>query len=512
MHADARPPVALAWQRTVALPPLVFAALALVVLVHHDSYVEMAGIWRRSETFNHGFLVLPLFAYLVWQRRHHLAASDGRVWWPGLVLLALLGLLWLVGQAASALTPSFFAAVALVPALIAVLCGPAALRAFPVGLLVFAVPFGEVFVPTLIDWTADFTVAALRLVGVPVFREGQNLVVPNGQWSVVDACSGIRYLLASAFIGSLYALLMYRSPRRRALFIAASLVVPIVANWVRAFGIVLLGYLTDNTLAAGADHLIYGWVFFGLIIGALFLLGARWREDLVPETVPAVSAGQRAVPLRALLAVAPAAVLLLALPVSAERALEPAAPSAEVPPLQVEPAAGWRAAEGFDSSWRPQLAGARAVRSLQFERGSDRVLVTIGIYRGQRQGQELVNSVNTLLADHLLDRIIERDERRIDQGAAAIDVRTAQMRVGGRDIAAAQWYWLGGDTGISDTGAKLDLAWRRLRGQDDTSAWIAVAAVETRAGSRAPDVVAAFVADMAAPLHQSLAAAAQSWR
>ena len=79
--------------------------------------------------------------------------------------------------------------------------------AFPLGFLFFAVPIGEFLVPTMIDYTADFTVAALRLTGIPVYREGNDFVIPSGNWSVVDACSGVRYLIASVMVGHLVRLL-----------------------------------------------------------------------------------------------------------------------------------------------------------------------------------------------------------------------------------------------------------------------------------------------------------------
>jgi exosortase/archaeosortase family protein len=76
-------------------------------------------------------------------------------------------------------------------------------------------------------------------------------------------------------VGCLFAYLSYRSPIRRMAFIAASLAVPIVANWARAYIIVMLGHLSNNRLAVGADHLIYGWVFFGLVMAVLFWIGAK---------------------------------------------------------------------------------------------------------------------------------------------------------------------------------------------------------------------------------------------
>jgi exosortase A len=160
--------------------------------------------------------------------------------------------------------------------------GTAALRllAFPLAFLFFAVPFGEFLMPTLIDRTADVTIWALRLTGVPVYREGNFFTIPTGRWSVVEACSGLRYLIASLMVGCLFAYLSYRTLRRRAIFVACAIAVPIVANWIRAYMIVMLGHLSGNRLAVGADHLLYGWVFFGVVMALLFFIGARWREDL----------------------------------------------------------------------------------------------------------------------------------------------------------------------------------------------------------------------------------------
>ena len=77
--------------------------------------------------------------------------------------------------------------------------------AFPLAFTLMAVPIGEFLLPNLMNQTADFTVAALRLTGVPVYREGLYFTVPTGRWSVVEACSGLRYLIASLTLGLLFA-------------------------------------------------------------------------------------------------------------------------------------------------------------------------------------------------------------------------------------------------------------------------------------------------------------------
>ncbi|HZX31541.1 MAG TPA: exosortase A, partial [Rhodocyclaceae bacterium] len=234
-----------------------------------------------SETFAHGFLVVPIVLWLVWRQRDELAGlspcPDHRALWAVLPI----GLLWLAGSLVGSNAASQFALVALAATAVWALLGRQVARrlAFPLGFLFFAVPCGEFLLPVLMEWTARFTVLGLRLTGVPVYREGLDFVIPSGNWSVVEACSGIRYLIASVMVGTLFAYLNFRSIKRRLAFVAISAAVPLVANWVRAYLIVMIGHLSGNRLAHGVDHLIYGWVFFGVVVGLLLLAGSRFREE-----------------------------------------------------------------------------------------------------------------------------------------------------------------------------------------------------------------------------------------
>ena len=269
------------------------AVLVAIVFAFGATALSMVDIWRRSDTFSHGFLVVPIALWLVWRRRAELARVPVRPFWPGMLFVAAAGFLWLLGSLADANVVEHFALVLMMQSARACRLragGGRATLIFPLVFLLFAVPFGEAFVPQLIDWTADFTVFALKLTGVPVYREGNNFVIPTGQWSVVEACSGIRYLIASLMAGTLYAYLMYSSAWRRAAFIAAAILVSIVANWLRAYLIVMMGHLSGNELAAGVDHLIYGWIFFGIVLLGMFWVGARFRDD---GTATAVSSQAR---------------------------------------------------------------------------------------------------------------------------------------------------------------------------------------------------------------------------
>src|SRR5204863_9938722 len=259
-------------------------AIALTVMgilaVYWPTAASIVAIWIRSETFAHGFVVLPLALWLAWRRHDELATAPIKPWWPGLAVVFASGALWFVASASGAGVVSQFALVFMLQSSIVTVIGLAASRVlgFALAFLLFAVPAGEFLVPTLIDWTADFTVAALRLSGVPVYREANHFVIPSGAWSVVEACSGIRYVIASLVVGTIYAAVAYRSAGRRVLFVAASILVPVIANWLRAYMIVMTGHLSNNKLAVGVDHLVYGWIFFGVVMLLLFWVGSFWQQ------------------------------------------------------------------------------------------------------------------------------------------------------------------------------------------------------------------------------------------
>ena len=251
-----------------------------VLWLYADTTWAMVSIWRRSETFAHGFVVPLISLWLLWRERARIAVQGFRPTAWGLVFTLASGAAWLVGELASVAALSQFALLGILLGGVWALWGHRATwaAAFPLGFLLFCVPFGEFLMPWMMTHTADFTIFALRLSGIPVYREGLTFVVPSGHWSVVEACSGLRYLIASVMVGVLFAWLNYRSAKRRAAFVLASILVPIVANWIRAYLIVMLGHLSGNRLAVGVDHLIYGWVFFGVVIFLLFWVGSKWQE------------------------------------------------------------------------------------------------------------------------------------------------------------------------------------------------------------------------------------------
>lgn len=466
-------------------------ALAVVWLLcwYWETAWSMAGIWMHSDAFMHCPLIPVIAAWLAWRRREALARTPASPDRKTLVLMAIVGCGWLAGELAAVNTVTQFALAALVVLAVPALFGWRIARviAFPLLFLFFCVPFGDFLLPTLMEWTADFTVFALRLSGVPVYREGLQFVLPSGNWSVVEACSGIRYLTASVTVGSLFAYLSFHSAKRRTLFMIAAVLVPIVANWLRAYGIVLLGHLSGNKLATGVDHLIYGWLFFGMVMMLTFMVAGRWAQAApeMPDIDGPGVAGLGA-PAKSRRAIMIAVMAVTCLPQLANVGLQHLG-SDTVPDLQM-PAAlggGWRQGP-LPADWRPVFRNPSKEIQAGFVGPKGTVGLYVGYYRHQGYARKLVSSENSLAERKEWDRpdpawaVVRNGRRDITVAGQEVQARTAELRgalaqgSGDRRLAVWQWYWVNGYLTANDNVAKARIALLRLLGRKDDSAVIIV--------------------------------------
>jgi exosortase A len=463
------------WRQSLLI---LVVCIAWILFWYRDTAIAMVTIWWRSETFAHAFLVVPISLWLIWRRRRALAGIEPRASLLAVIPLFLAGVVWLLGNLAAVNSVTQFALVAMLVLAVVVVLGSrvAWAMAFPLGFLFFAVPIGEFVMPQFVHWTADFTVTALRATGVPVYREGTHFIIPNGSWSVIEACSGIRYLIASLVVGTLYAYLSYRSLTKRLLFICVSIVVPVIANWLRAYMIVMLAYLSDNRIAVGVDHLIYGWLFFGLVVIVMYMIGARWADNPDPsEPIARISDTGGSVRRRPQWLVAMAVLAVIWLPLAWGLAIEGPG-HGTLPRLVLSPPSGWQASSADLFGWRPAYSGAMAEYRAVFERQGTPAGIFVGYYRHQDYGHKLISSGNVLVKSRDANwRVTAEGVGNMKIDGHSVTVRRERLKTAtGRKLLVWQWYWIDGLLTGNDYVAKAYTAWSRLIGRGDDSAVIAV--------------------------------------
>lgn len=508
-----------AWRQAIS-------ALALLIVwtlvLYSDTGIGMVTIWARSETFTHAFLVLPISLWLIWRKRQDMALHlpDPNAW--TLVVVAGAAFIWMLADMAAINAVTQLAFVTLLILTVPAVLGLAISRLilFPLAYLYFSVPFGEFLLPQFMEWTANFTVFAVRLSGVPVYREGLQFVIPSGNWSVVEACSGIRYLISSVTVGALFAYLNYQTLWRRVVFVLVSLFVPILANWLRAYMIVMLGHLSGNKLAVGVDHLIYGWVFFGVVIMLMFFVGARWAE---PEKVELVSnrllSPKKQIwrPERLWINVL-SVLILVTLPFVALWGMDRQPNTSRVTLIAPDLLApSWQLSSADESNFKPAFENPSAELNAGYLGDGKKVEIYVGYYRNQNYERKLVNSNNVLVrsGDRQWAQVTSSD-RSVNLEGQPITVRRTELKGSasarmpeGERLVAWQFYWINGALTSSDYAAKAYSALYRLIGRGDDAAVIVIYTGKDQAGG-ADAVLNSFLTGNFAAIRELLLTAQKS--
>ena len=374
------------------------ALWAFLVILFRADAAGMVRIWAESTTFNHCFFILPLIAWLVWQRMPELKQLEPAAWAPGLVPVGLGAAAWLLGEAGSLGSARHLGLVLMLQGAAIACLGRAVSRglAFPIFYAFFLLPFGEEAVPFLQTVTAKMSMVLLDLAGVPATIDGIFLTTPAGYFRVAEACSGVQFLIAMLAYGALVANTCFSSWRRRALFMLAAVLIPIVANGIRAAGTIIIAGEAGIAFAKGFDHVFYGWIFFGIVIALLMAAGWRFFDrkvddpwfdprELQPEGTPPGRPAR-------LIRIAAAAAALAALAPFWSAAVATASARPAPADISMPEVPGWhRVAANQGRPWQPHYAGADLIRSGRYRDGQGRAVdLHIILFASQREGRELV--------------------------------------------------------------------------------------------------------------------------
>lgn len=473
------------------LTALAVAAGAILLLFASDA-ADMTAIWWNSSTYNHCLLIGPLIAWLVWQRRPELLKLMPRAWLPGLAVVGIGALAWLLGYAASIGFARHAGLIFMLQGAVVTLLGKAVSRGllFPLAYALFLIPFGDEAVPAMQTATARIAMTLLGAAGMPAHLEGVFITTAAGFFEVAEACAGVKFLIAMVALGALVANVCFRSWKRRALFMAAAVVVPVLANGVRAFATIYVADSAGVAFAAGFDHVVYGGIFFALVIA--LVLGAAWpffdrhvgdpwfdpkRLQRAPVTADPTPRLWRSAAIVLVVAATPL-IWSTAIAASGDQEAPSSLPMPEVP--------GWTRVPATGRPWRPTFVGADHLRVARYRDGEGReVDLAIALFARQEEGRELLG---------------------FGQGAAgpgwawtadapAPPNGRAERIVGHGEIREVVSFYRVGDILTGNmAGAKLEMMKVRLLGGPQRAAAILVSAPETATGTSPRPAIDRFIA------------------
>jgi exosortase D (VPLPA-CTERM-specific) len=255
----------------------IWASIAVfsAAIAFRGALLELIKRWTVQEEYSHGFLIPVVAVWLIWTRRHVVLASYGQPSWIGVLLILLAMMMHAVGLLSAIFILSQLAFIVTLLGITLVTGGFSLLRAtfFPIVFLTFAIPlpyFIEASLSLKLQLvSSQLGVFFIRLVGIPVYLDGNLIDLGNYKLQVVDACSGLRYLYPLLSLSFLAAYLFNAPIWQRASILLSSIPITIAMN---GFRIGVVGVTMDRwgpRMADGALHFFEGWTIF---IGSALLL------------------------------------------------------------------------------------------------------------------------------------------------------------------------------------------------------------------------------------------------
>jgi exosortase len=255
----------------------VAVVFALLSVLYFRVLGGLVDEWIRNPDYSHGLFV-PLFAgWVLWQKRRTLELIPRKPALSGLlVVLAALGML-VLGILGAEVYISRTSLLFLFAGLVIYFAGWRTFRAviFPWSVLFLMIPlpaiiFNEISLPLQFE-ASRLAAGLLNLIGVPVLREGNIIVLPSLTLDVAEACSGLRSLVSLITLSIFYGYLFEPRISRRMPLILAAIPVAVLANGIRIMGSGVLGEYWSPDKAEGFFHLFSGWLIF--VCSLLLLLG-----------------------------------------------------------------------------------------------------------------------------------------------------------------------------------------------------------------------------------------------
>jgi EpsI family protein len=410
---------------------LVMGMFATTAMLYWQTSLEIAKMWGATETreeYTHGWLVLAVTLGLIWRDRALIRVAGVSPPFGGWLLVAFVGLVWLVGFYSSVQAITTLAMPLLVLSAIWAAAGASLARrvALPILLLYFALPVWGLVNPVLQWLTAVVNLSLARIVGIPVAMTEFTIQIPEGDFRIEDGCSGLHFFLVALCIAAVQGHIGGNDLRSRIKLLLLAGSIAIVTNWLRVFVLIMVGHLTNmQHFLVKVDHYYFGWVLFALALTSYFWLAQRvkLRCCMMSATTP-----------RPEVVSAPRQVAGIAL-TAAALALGPAwsvahdnskRSAVEVPTPPVVP--GWAGPQPYTGPWRPTFVGADWELSASY-RNSEGVEVALygATYYSQRQGKELVDRGNSIIGS------VQSESQRIDWTERVWDglISPSEVRVAG---------------------------------------------------------------------------------
>lgn len=372
--------------------PWSLCGVVLAGLVLWPTVLNLARLWTSNESYQYGWLVVPMAAYLLgWHHRREILSVMPQPGYAGVLLAVAGALLWGMAWVMNLDVGGHLALVLVLHGVAMALLGWRAYwRFFPaLGLLFFLVPAGDVLQPVLRWITARsidlFAVAA----GLPHQVDGYVVHIGGLRYIVAEECTGLTSVLLASFLCYSLGCLLYRSFWRVAALAVLGAFLGVLTNVARVNVIVLIDWMRGTQMSLGS-HGPFQWAALLLTLGLVLLTLRRLAVEpagpprLIRPGPPPARSDCKA-PLLAGLAV-----LVIAGGVRMQAADQPYRRQPGEPASAPEYIQGWKLAAA-PAAWTGDPAGHSEAITLTY--GRDNQVMRVRVIRALAPSAKLSGSV-----------------------------------------------------------------------------------------------------------------------
>ena len=260
--------------------------LALILIVYFPVLIDLVTDWYIDSNYSHGFLILPISVFLIWQKRQELKETPVRQNKLGLLFLIGSLVLLIVGTAGAEYFTVRVSLVFLLFSIVLYLFGWQFTRViwFAFFFMLFMIP-----IPYVIYYAITFpmqlfaskvSTVILEAIGLPLLRQGNILHIPGYSLEVAEACSGIRSLFSLLALGALFAYYTQPNKIKAIILFLSTIPIAIAGNIFRITITAISAHMISIKFAEGTLHEISGLLVFIFSLIVLFIFGAilRWKK------------------------------------------------------------------------------------------------------------------------------------------------------------------------------------------------------------------------------------------
>lgn len=256
----------------------IFILLAAFIFCFFPVWQGLIHAWASSDEYSHGFFIIPLCFYIVWLKKEALAQVPVKSSLLGFGMIIFALLLYVFAYHAEIMTLSSFSMVFLTAGAIAYFYGFLMLKKliFPLFLQLFMIPvpaqiYSKLTIPLQL-FVSEISVWLSSIFEIPIYRDGNLIYLPDQTFQVVQACSGLRSMVALLTLCVVFGYFTLRSNFLRTILFITGVPVAILVNIIRVLIMILFFYYFNIDLTSDSVHTVFGLVIFGLALILIYFI------------------------------------------------------------------------------------------------------------------------------------------------------------------------------------------------------------------------------------------------